>query len=238
MRIAILSDIHGNLVALDAVLADARRELADQFVCLGDVAGNGPQPRQVIQRVHELGCPVVRGNTDEWFLVPQTFDPNSEKERRVMDMLHWGIEQFSPADVEFIQTFQPHAEIALENNATLLCFHGSPQSNTDALLAATPDDDLARMLGAYHATVMAGGHTHTQMLRRYKDMMIINPGSIGLPLVRNAWGEYALIEIREGRLAVEFRRVPFDLSALLQSARESGMPQFEWWAGDWANSPF
>ena len=236
MRIAILSDVHGNLIALDAVLADAGREHADQFVCLGDVAGNGPQPRQVIERIRELGCPVVRGNTDEWFLVPQTFDPNSEKERRLMDMLHWGMEQFSPADVEFMQTFQPRVEIALDDNATLLCFHGSPQSNTDALLATTPDDDLARLLGAYHATVMAGGHTHTQMLRRYKDMIIINPGSIGMPIARSAWGEYALVETRDGGSTVEFRRVPFDVSALVQSARESGMPQFEWWAGAWANS--
>jgi putative phosphoesterase len=236
MRIAILSDIHGNLVALDAVVADARRERVEQFICLGDVAGNGPQPHQVIQRVRELGCPVVRGNTDEWFLVEQTYDPKSEKENRLMEMVRWGIGQISSADLEFIRTFQPRIEIALGNDATMLCFHGSPQSNTDTILATTPDDELPRLLGDHHATLMAGGHTHRQMLRWFKEMMIINPGSVGLPIERTAWGEYALIDSQDGRLTAEFKRVPFDVSALIRSARESGMPQFEWWAGAWSNA--
>jgi putative phosphoesterase len=236
MRIAIISDIHGNLVALDAVLADARREHVDRFVCLGDVAGNGPQPHEVIQRVRELGCPVVRGNTDEWFLAEQAYDLNSEKERRLMEMVRWGAAQFSSADVEFMRTFQPRVEIALENETFLLCFHGSPQSNTDTILATTPDADLARVLGDHQATVMAGGHTHTQMLRHFHHMIVMNPGSVGMPIERTAWGEYALIDNHNASLTVEFKRVPFNVTALVKSARESGMPQFDWWAGAWAKS--
>jgi putative phosphoesterase len=236
MRIAIISDIHGNLVALDAILADARAEDVDQFVCLGDVAGNGPQPHEVIQRVRELGCPVIRGNTDEWFLVEQTYDLNSEKERRLMEMVRWGAAQISSADVEFMRTFQPRVDIALENDTSILFFHGSPQSNTDVILGTTPETDLARLIGNFRATVMAGGHTHTQMLRRFKEMMIINPGSVGMPIERTGLSEYALVESRDGRLSVEFKRVPFNVNALVRLARESGMPQFDWWAGAWAKA--
>ncbi|NIW96182.1 MAG: metallophosphoesterase, partial [Phycisphaerae bacterium] len=83
-----------------------------------------------------------------------------------------------------------------------LCFHGSPQSNTDLIFATTSEEDLERMLSGFQATGMAGGHSHTQMLRRYKDVLLFNPGSIGMPFeysrqtgqVRNPpWAEYALL---------------------------------------------
>jgi putative phosphoesterase len=247
MRIALISDIHGNLVALQTVLADIASQSVDRYVCLGDVAANGPQPHEVIELVRELGCPVVRGNTDEWFLAPQTYDPNSEKERRLMAMLDWDMKQFSVDDIAFMQSFQPRVEIDLENSSTLLAFHGSPQSNRDTILATTPDADLLQMLAAYRATVMAGGHTHTQMFRRYRDLAIINPGSVGVPIERGAtpeldrrpsWSEYAIVDSHGASLAVELRRVPFDVDELLQIARSRRMPFVEAWTADWMkNNP-
>jgi putative phosphoesterase len=245
MRIAIISDIHANFVALETVLVDIERAHVDQIVCLGDVTAGGPQPRVVIQRVRDLGCPVVCGNTDEWFLVPQTYDPNSEKERRLMAMLEWAMQQFTPADIDFMRAFQPRVELSLENGKHLLGFHGSPQANTRTIWATTPDDELARMFGDYHATVMAGGHTHVQLLRRFRDMLLINPGSVGLPVEAGAtreqnrrvpWSEYAIVESRGDALAVEFRRVPLDVSAVVRAARESGMPNVEEWVGEWSMS--
>ena len=241
MRIALISDIHGNYIALQTVLADIARQDVNQIVCLGDVAANGPQPVPVVRRVRELGCPVVRGNTDEWFLVPQTYDPNSEKERRLMAVLDWEMQQFSSADLEFMCAFQPRVQIPLERDQTLLCFHGSPQSNTDVILATTPDDELQSRLGDFRAAVMAGGHTHQQMLRRFREARVVNPGSVGMPMERDAlgqlhrppWGEYAIVDSRGENIAIEFRRVALDVSAIVRHARESGMPHGEVWAGEW-----
>ncbi len=242
MRIAIISDLHANFVALETVLADIERARVDQIICLGDVTAGGPQPRETIQRVRDLGCPVVRGNTDEWFLVPQTYDPNSEKERRLMALLEWAMQQFAPADIEFMRAFPLRVELSLENGKTLLGFHGSPQAHTHVIWATTPDDELARMFGNYRATVMAGGHTHAQMLRRFGDTLLVNPGSVGLPVKVGAtpemnrrvpWSEYAIVASRGDDLAVEFRRVPLDVSAVVRAARESGMPNAEEWAGEW-----
>ncbi|MEW5718416.1 MAG: metallophosphoesterase family protein [Chloroflexota bacterium] len=242
MRIATISDIHANFVALETVLADIERAHIDRIVCLGDVTAGGPQPRETIQRVRDLGCPVVRGNTDEWFLTPQTYDPNSEKERRLMAMLEWAMQQFTPADIEFMRAFPLCVELSLENGKTLLGFHGSPQANTHVIWATTPDDELARMLGDFRAMVMAGGHTHAQMLRRFGDTLLVNPGSVGLPVKVGAtpemnrrvpWSEYAIVESRGDNLAVEFRRVPLDVSAVVRAARASGMPHVEFWAGEW-----
>ncbi|MBI5303671.1 MAG: metallophosphoesterase family protein [Chloroflexi bacterium] len=241
MRIALISDIHANFIALQTVLAHIERDHVNQIVCLGDVAANGPQPVPVIRRVRELGCPVVCGNTDEWFLVPQTYDPNSEKERRLMAMLEWEMQQFSSADLEFMRAFQPRVNIQLEGNQTLLCFHGSPQSNTDLILATTPENELQSRLGDYRATVLAGGHTHQQMLRRFRDALVINPGSVGMPMERDAlgqlrrppWSEYAILDSRDQNIAIEFHRVPLDVNAVVRAARESGMPHGELWAGEW-----
>src|SRR5574341_141305 len=242
MRIAILSDIHGNSIALETVLADVKQERVDQIVCLGDVAYGGPQPRQVIARVRELSCPVVMGNTDEFFLKLPTSDPGSESDRRIMDTLRWALGQLSPADTDFMRSFQARVESPLDSHR-LLCFHGSPNSNRDVILATTPDQELAQILGDYRATVMAGGHTHMQMLRRYRDMLLINPGSIGLPIVRGEtpaqnwrppWSEYAIITSNKDNLGVEFRRVPLDVDAIVRSIRASGMPHSELLVQEWA----
>lgn len=243
MRIAILSDIHGNFIALETVLADVKQERIDQIVCLGDVAYGGPQPHQVIARVRELSCSVVMGNTDEFFVNLPTPDPNSESDRRIMDTLRWALEQLSPADTDFARTFQARVESPLNDRNRLLCFHGSPNSNRDVILATTPDQELAQMLGDYRATIMAGGHTHMQMLRRYRDMLLINPGSIGLPIVRGEthaqnWrpprSEYAIITSNKDSLGVEFRRVSLDVDAIVRSIRASGMPHSELLVQEWA----
>jgi predicted phosphodiesterase len=120
----------------------------------------------------------------------------------------------------------------------LVCYHGSPRSNTDALLATTPDAELARLLAGYERPVMAGGHTHIAMLRRFRESMVLNPGSVGLPFeqvpsgaFRNPpWAEYAIID----GIQVEFHRVPLDVGAVTEAALASGMPNAGWWVKDWA----
>ncbi|MBI5034251.1 MAG: metallophosphoesterase family protein [Chloroflexi bacterium] len=86
---------------------------------------------------------------------------------------------------------------------------------------------------------MAGGHTHQQLLRRFRDVTIINPGSVGMPMVqdrRPPWSEYAIVDSHGENFSIEFRRVPLDVRAVVQAARDSGMPEFEMWAGSWAGT--
>lgn len=90
--------------------------------------------------------------------------------------------------------------------------------------------------------MLAGGHTHTQMLRRYRDMLIVNPGSVGLPFehtrvaghTRNPpWAEYAVVSYVDGRLGVDLRRTPVDIRAVVRASLDSKMPHMGWWARDW-----
>ena len=243
MKVAVISDLHGNLVALEAALADFDAQDIEHIVCLGDVAALGPQPCEVIAQLKALDCSLVMGNTDAWLLDPQPYEMRDEDSHRVLDVELWSAHQLTSADLDFVRTFQPTVKVPLGDEANLLCFHGSPRSSADVIRSTTPDDDLAPMLSGSQATVMAGGHTHTQMLRRFRDVTLINPGSVGLPFdhdsatgaVRNpAWAEYAIVCWQDGHLGVELRRVPFDLETLTRTVFDSDMPHAEWWIKDWS----
>jgi len=244
MRIVLIADIHGNLPALNAVLAEIAAEPVDQLVCLGDVAATGPQPREVLQRLRELGCPVVMGNADATLLAPPQPSASDETTRRIEEISVWGATQLSPEDKSYIlHTFQPTIAVSLPGDEQLLCYHGSPRSFDDRLLPSTDGETLDSWFTGHAATLYAGGHTHTQMLVRHHRALVLNPGSVGLPFdtfppgpgTRNpAWSEYAVVTVGGGGpLFVEFRRTPFDLAALLAAAQSSGMPHAAWWASDW-----
>jgi predicted phosphodiesterase len=164
-RIALISDIHSNEVALRAVLADIRRTGVDQVVCLGDVANLGPQPNAIIEILAGLGCPCIMGNHDEFLLDPELVHTYAQSPR-VIESVDWSRNRLSSTELEFLRGFERGREIELGRKSKLYVFHGSPRSNTEDLLATTPPDALDEMLAGATATVMAGGHTHIQMLRQ------------------------------------------------------------------------
>ncbi|HEU5369582.1 MAG TPA: hypothetical protein VFU69_14005, partial [Ktedonobacterales bacterium] len=124
----------------------------------------------------------------------------------------------------------------LEGGQRLLCFHGSPTSYNDILLPGTPGEDWQRLLGPYAPAIMTGGHTHTQQMRSVGAGLFFNPGSVGLvydvllpadQLYINAWAEYAILTVEQGRLSLDFRRVPYDVEQLIHIYRASGRPHSE-----------
>jgi predicted phosphodiesterase len=245
MRIALISDIHGNLVSLRAVLADINREGVDQIVCLGDVTALGPQPCEVLAQLKALDCTCVMGNHDDDMLNLDLAYEDAPALPWEVELVDWCAGQLSKADLVFLRSFQPSIEIPLDAEATLLCFHGSPRSNMDRILATTPAAELDEMLMGHNATVMAGGHTHVQMLRQHKGVMIVNPGSAGCPLEQMPfqgmprylpWAEYALVNWAGGILSIELRRVPIDLDAVKQAALTSDMPDAASWVELWKDS--
>jgi predicted phosphodiesterase len=242
MLLGLISDIHGNLLALEAVLAELEREPLDRLVCLGDVVA-GPRANEALARIRGLGCPVIMGNWDAWSIdgMPQ---PTSSVEEKLYAIGAYWADRLDDEDRDFIRSFVPTLELELEPEKTLLCFHGSPSSFDHWIVATTPDEEVARMLAGRKAPVMAGGHTHLQMVRRYSDSLFLNPGSVGLPFelwspedVRIApRAEYALLTSADGRLAVELRRTTYDVEAHLRSGLESGMPHADWWAASWQHA--
>jgi putative phosphoesterase len=238
-RIGLVSDIHGNLPALEAVLAELDREGLDGLLCLGDVAA-GPQPHETLARIRGLGCPVVMGNWDAWFLDPP-LPPKDDVGLRLHEITLFWAEQLDADDLGDIRTFVRQVELPLENGETALCFHGSPTSYDDFIFATTPDEELRRVFGEARAPLMIGGHTHLQLVRRFEQLLFVNPGSVGLPfadwwpdrvrIARRA--EYGILVHEEGRLRIDLRRTTYDVEAVLQLALASGMPHARWWTDSW-----
>jgi putative phosphoesterase len=232
VRTALIADIHGNVVALRAVLEDVRSH-ADRVVCLGDVAATGPQPAEAVEAVAELGCDVVMGNTDEWLLSPTDEAIEDDDTRRIAEIDLWAREQLTADHLAELRRYQPRVELD-----GLLCYHGSPRSNTEVIISTTPDPELAQMVAGYERRVLAGGHTHVTMLRRFRGSLVVNPGSVGMPFEQTAretfrnppWAEYAVVDGTD----VDFRRVAVDVGAVTEAARASGMPNAGWWVKDWA----
>ena len=237
MRIGLIADIHGNLVALDTVLAELARMDVDELICLGDVAALGPQPREVIARLQALQCPVVMGNTDAWLLDPALAEGSSAP---VLAITEWCRAQLSADDLAYLRAFPPTLARTLPGGADLLCFHGSPRSFDDAITATTPDTTLDRMLDGANAAIMAGGHTHIPMVRRHKDAQV-NTGSVGLPGIGAVtpynrdvhWAEYAVLDVDREHTAITLHRTPLDVAAMIRVARASDMPETAWWSSLW-----
>ncbi len=238
MRLGLISDIHGNLLALDAVLAELEREAPDRLICLGDVVA-GPRANEAVARIRELGCPVIIGNWDAWSIDGMP-EPSNRIEERLYDLGSFWAERLGDDDRDFIRTFVPTIELDLDGTK-LLCFHGSPRSYDDWVAATTPDEEVAEMLDGVAAPVLVGGHTHLQMVRRYAGSLLVNPGSVGQPFALWAPGEvriapraeYAILTAEGGRFAVDLRRTTYDVGAHVRRGLESGMPHAEWWAAAW-----
>ena len=258
MRVAIISDIHGNFVALEAVLNDLKAERVDHIVCLGDIVSGGPQPGEAISHLKALNCPVVLGNMDSWCLDPQPGGGKSKNAQRGNEVRFWGVGKLTPDDLDYMRTFQATVATPLDSTTNLLCYHGSPRSNEEGIAPTTPDEEMDRMLSGFHALLLVGGHTHTQMVRYYGVSTILNPGSVGAPVPAHdrirrvfrppsgspdsehpllpggrsphpAWAEYGVVAWENKSLRVELRRVPVDIDSLVRTTHNSGMPHADWW---------
>jgi len=244
MKIAIISDIHANAVALSAALEAIDGEAVDQLVCLGDVAADGPQPCETLRLIRELGCPVIMGNADAQLLglEPENADPALETFNAAS---RWCAGQLQAEDRAFLAGFAPRLTLEAAG-ATVSLFHGSPTSFNDEIHPTTPDEALRGFLADHPAALHVGGHTHFQMLRRIDKAMFVNPGSIGMAYDRTrgargqtrfaALAEFAVLQLTPAGQDVSLRRVAFDLDRFIAAIRSSGMPDIDWWSAAWVSA--
>jgi putative phosphoesterase len=244
MRIAFVSDIHGNFTALEAVLADIKRQDIDQLICLGDTVSLGPQPREVLDTLRAWNSVIIMGNHDQAILEPERSVHFEITEHLIPDLL-WGRNNLSKEDLQFIDSFKPDHTIRFPNGIEILAFHGSPKSTTDLILATTPQETLDAYLNGQTASVFIGGHSHIQMHRRYGKKLLVNSGSVGNafefaythgnPPNLLPWAEYAIVEQDGNFLYTDLRRVYFDIDMLLENVKSSGLPGTEWWFKQYKN---
>ena len=198
MPLALVSDIHGSDDALAAVVGALEQLDIDRVICLGDAVQGGEQPREVLDRLAELGWPVVLGNADALLLEAPSESPDPLTQGQ-LDQREWTLAQLEPSHLVQIRSFVPTLDVEFDDGMTLRAFHGSPHSYDDVLLPETPEAQLEHLLGGSGVDILAGGHTHMQWTRYVDGALFVNPGS-----VRDEGG-FAIVTGG----SVEFRRTPW-----------------------------
>jgi predicted phosphodiesterase len=218
--VAVLADVHGNVPALRAVLADVERAGAELVVFCGDLTW-GPQPELTIELVTALGerAVFVRGNADRAVV---ELARHGRAHQLARDP--WMIEQHAPASVEFLAGFPFSAVVAVTGLGAVRCCHGSPRSDTELVTHRTPVERMARIAATIDEKVLVSGHTHLQFDRRVAGIRSVNAGSVGLPFHTGEPGTAYWAMLGPD---VELRSSRYDVAEAIAAGRRAGDPGVE-----------
>lgn len=226
MKLAILSDIHANLHALQAVWEDLETSKPDKVYCLGDLVGYGAYPNETIAFIRERQIPTIMGNYDEGVGFDLD-DCGCVYKDPIQDQLGkrsliWTQAITTPGNKAYLQSLP--AQIRLDENSLRLLFvHGSPRKVNEYLFEDRPQatfDRIARIAGA---EILLFGHSHLPYEKQVSETLFINCGSVGKPKDGNPQAGYVMLIIGR-RSEVEFRRVAYDVDAAAKAIRESDLP--------------
>ena len=223
MRVAALYDIHGNLPALDAVLADVAREGVDRVVVGGDVLP-GPMARDCLERLRALDVPTefLRGNGDR-----ETLEESPDRPSRVPEsarsQLRWCRSQLDDLQAAAVAAWPPHVRLEVPGLGSVLFCHATPRNDEEVVTQLVPEELL---FSVYAGTgdVVVCGHTHIQYDRMVGPTRVVNAGSVGMPFEQP--GAYWLLI--DGVIAL--RRTPYDLDAAADAVRRTSFPDAEQFA--------
>ena len=249
MRLALLADIHGNLNALEAVLADMRAcgEM-DQIWCLGDMAALGGQPAECIAKLRHLQASLgadkfklIGGNTDRYLVtgermpMPLPADEDAypawrDNLQAMHAMVAWTTARLAWDDFDWLRTLiGRELRLKVDGFGFALGFHAIPGDDESlALRHDSPDEEAADALLDREGRLALVGHTHIAMDRRIDSWRIINPGSVGLSFGHPGLAEWALLQWRGDELSVDLRRVAYDVDGALKSWELLGHPAMHW----------
>jgi len=210
MRVGLVSDVHGNAPALEAVLE--AMPSVDVLVHAGDVVGYGPHPEAVVDTFRRRGIRSIRGNHDRGIGSIETFaDRYSETATRA---LRWTRDQLSNADRRYLTGLPEELTVA---DGRLRVVHGSPADPDEYVY---PGDISPRLLDG--EDVLALGHTHQQVARGFADGLVVNPGSVGRPRDDDPTAAYAVLDLET--TALHLRRVEYPVAEVKQAIRRRGLP--------------
>jgi predicted phosphodiesterase len=250
MRLAVISDIQGNLLALEQVLADieALGEV-DLTWCLGDLAALGPRPAECIERIKALAeadegkrFKVIGGNTERYVVNGERLRSPSAADEAAFQALagnlkqrdaafNWVLERISFAEHEFLKQIRGR-ELShkVEGFGHVIGYHGVPGDDEVFLNPDCTDEELMDSLLDQEGRLAVCGHTHRPFDRQVGGWRVINVGSVGMPFDAPGVSSWCLLTFEGNTVQVELRRIPFDVEAVLADCHAVGFPSVEWLA--------
>lgn len=225
-RIAVFADVHGNVPALEAVLADLAAQEVDEVLVGGDLVGRGPQGCEVVRRIAETGWRSVRGNHEDYML---DFRRGEVPEEWLFTQ-EWSAARWMAAELgEEEAAYIAELPFSLTSHAApdLRLVHGSPLSYNEGLGPWLSDQQIEAHFNQVAEPLLVCGHTHRPLLRRFATGLVVNVGSVGLPFNGDRRAQYALFErddsgSQEAPWEVELRQVEYDLGKTLEVYEASG----------------
>lgn len=240
MRLAALSDVHGNLPALEAVLADIESQGApDALWVLGDLAAFCPWPAKTLTRLQKLpNVAFLQGNTDRYVvtgrrpalpvLSPEDWErlPTWLAERDAN--FRWTVQRLCYDDYEFLRDLPEQLGQGILGYGKVAAVHAAPEDDETNLYPDTPDDEVRPHLAGLGARLVLYGHTHRPVDRVVDGIRLVNDGSVGLPLDGDPRAAYALLDFEGDQCAVTIRRVSYDREVVLAELDRVEHPAREW----------
>ena len=216
MKVAVLSDVHSNLHALQAVLADVDAKGFKQMLCPGDIIGYGAFPNEAVALVRQRCRTAICGNHDRAVIKINTAGMNPMAASAVL----WTAKNVTAEAVDYLGTLKSHA-VATEDGRAIALFHGSPRDDDEYVYEADASADLLEMA---RAEILVMGHTHVPFVRRLEKGLIVNAGSVGQPRDGDPRACYVVIETSD--LSATIVRVEYDTKAAAQAIIDAGLPHF------------
>jgi predicted phosphodiesterase len=248
MRIAVFSDVHGNLAALDAVLADIEQQPdIDQIIFAGDLCLLGPRPAECLARLEAEGIGAIYGNTDQWIPQPPPIAEEmdaatQERWRYLHELCHWTAEQLGPMGLAWLRTlpFQRRASPTVQARDDLMIVHANPLDVNQLIYPAETeqrerfgqvrqsDSELALLLKDTLTGVIAYGHLHIPGVRRWQQIELVNVSSVSLPADGDPRAKYALFTWDEpGGWSYEHRRIAYPVADEVRAYEQNRPPGWE-----------
>lgn len=220
-KIAVISDIHGNVPALEAVIADIDSQRVDEVLVGGDLVGRGPQGSSVVQHIVALRWPCIRGNHEDYLLQFRRQQiPDGWLEADEWAASRWMAAELSDSDIAYLDSLPFSLTSRLEPRLRLV--HGSPRSNNEGLGPWTSDEELEEHFESVAESLLVCAHTHRPLTHEFDAGMVINVGSVGLPFNGDRRAQYVIFDIDGPDVAVDFRRVEYDLRRTLDIYESTG----------------
>jgi putative phosphoesterase len=224
---AIISDIHGNLSALDAVLADLRSRHVDATYCLGDLVGYAAHPNEVTERIRAEGIPTIMGNYDDGVGFERDecgCAYTNPVDRALGDQsLAWTKATVTAQNKAHLRTLV--SEIRIEGDGKrVLLVHGSPRRINEYLFEDRPTSSFQRLAASSNADIIVFGHTHKPYTKLVDDVLFVNAGSVGKPKDGDSRACYIVLDPSDQANPVEFIRVPYDIAREAAAIRASDLP--------------
>jgi predicted phosphodiesterase len=218
MRIAVLADIHANLLALEAVIADLEIVQPDQVIVAGDFQNRGPAPKEVFDRLRKLDWPLLRGNHED-YVIEQSESPTNKAHE--VDLYAWQPARWTaervPETIPFLRTLPIAIQLNSPDGSFVCVAHGSPRSNAEGFFPSTGDAKAFAMLGEPLPKVLCCGHTHMPLQRQVGPTCVFNVGSVGFPFDGDLRAAYGILDWSDGEWSTELRRVPYPVEAVVKS---------------------